>query len=366
MSNIYDLFNSRKEGLSSLQESYDDFELPEVTLEDFDDPVDALEEIMEESTMDFIELQASLYMDELLVENAMYDDFDEEHIENLMEASIKDNLTKIREKIKEQWAKLVAWFAKTIVQIQNFFSSGEDLVKRYKSQIPGLVKSCDTSVNCYQYRPYTTAISECEKLISAVKASGQSGMYDDVAAGKEGVLSAVDGAADRKSVAKNVKKIFVGTTEKPGAVNISSLDPNILMDYAANKKAMVDGIKKIKANVDLDFKEILNKLKVEQVGTKDDARKTAKKQVAIFQFAISVKTAIINAMISCVKKASSDCKKIIRKAIGGMPDSDTIDKFGVKARKYDMKKEHKKAMKDKRKSLKESLDFEDISFDDEF
>lgn len=362
MSNIYDVFNLRKEGMSALQEGFNPEGVEEVVFENFEDPCEVMEEIITESANEFIELQGALYMNELVLESHMFDNFDETEMNTMLEASIKERADKIKETIKKQWAKLTAWFKQTIVNIQNFFTSGEELVKKYKNDIPKAIKNCKVTAKVNEYLPVGTAIGRCDKLIQNVKAAG-SGSVSDVNEAKTAILKAA-GATDRSNVAKVVRACFIHT-EKPVEKAISSLDPNVVMDYAGNKKAILDSINKAKSNIDKEFNEILGMLsKTEGEG--------AKNAVSTFQFAISVKNTIINAEIACVKKGCSDNKAIISKALGGKKPSSTASAgAGATSEKMDKKDADKLKMKLvnnqlARQTMKESLEFEDITFGDEY
>lgn len=78
MSDIYELFNRKKE-ISVLEERFE-----------VEDQFDIMEDIIQESDIQFAQLQADIYMNELIIEEAMYDDFDEGRIQNLMESSFSE------------------------------------------------------------------------------------------------------------------------------------------------------------------------------------------------------------------------------------------------------------------------------------
>lgn len=356
MSNIYDVFNARKEGITSLQEGFnasiEELEgMDEVVFENFEDPCEVLEDIMMESTEAMIELQGAMYMNDLVLENAMYDKFDEAEITGLMEAAEEEKKKKISETIKTQWNKLVTWFKKTIVNISNFFTSGEELVKKYKAQIPGYIKDCDVTVKVNEYVPVGTATAKCDAMIAGIKAAGTA-KTEDVSEAKINILKAV-GVSDRAGVAKAVRAAFV--TGEASEKKISSLNPQVLMDYAGNKKAIIDSINKSKANIDKEFKEILGLLNV-NTGEKNTTA------VSAFQFAIGVKNTVINAEIACIRKAASDSRAIINKAIGGKaaPKAEKMSKEDINAKK----KELVNKQLARRGVVRESLAFEELSFDD--
>ncbi len=173
MSNIYDIFNSRKENLNVVCEG---FELEKVVLEDFEDPSIALYDIVTESNEELMELQSAMYMGDLVLESVMYECFDEQEVGELMEAAMKDRLISLGETIKKQWAKLVAWFKQTIQNIVNFFTSGEELVKKYKNEIPKKLKASTATAKMLEYVEVGTALKRCDGMIKNVKSFGESKM----------------------------------------------------------------------------------------------------------------------------------------------------------------------------------------------
>lgn len=315
MSNIYDIFNSRKENLNVVCEG---FELEKVVLENFEDPSIALYDIVTESNEELMELQSAMYMGDLVLESVMYECFDEEEVGELMEAAMKDRLVSLGETIKKQWAKLVAWFKQTIQNIVNFFTSGEELVKKYKNEIPKKMKASTATAKMLEYVEVGTALKRCDGMIKNVKSFGESN-YESVADAKIAILKAA-GSEDMAGVVKAVRAAFT-QTEKPVEVKLSSLNPNIVMDYVANKKAIIDSINKNKADIDKEFQQVLNMLKSAASKSEGDAKTKAQEAVSIFQFAINVKTRIINGEIACVKKGASDNKAVIRKVLGGKSES---------------------------------------------
>lgn len=315
MQNIFDIFNMRKEGLTSIVEGaqvdsmLEGVEIEEVEYETLDVAMEALNEIVQEATQSHIEFQGAAYLEDLVLESMMYENFNEEKINVAMEATIKERAVKAKEAIKRQWAKITAWFAATMKAIANYFTSGEDLVAKNKSAIPDAMKACKAKVKIYAYQPVSAAVSKCTDLVDKAKVAGAS------KTSKDAVLAAV-GAKDRAGVADIVKGYFISGKE-PVEKAVYQLNPAIAMDYAGNKKAILDSIKKSKATVDADFKEILGL--IEKAGEGDKSGN----QVAVFNFATSLKTAIINAEIRMVKKGASDNLAIIRKALAAKSGAGT-------------------------------------------
>lgn len=98
MTNIFDVFNNRKLGLNYLSEGYE-VEADEVeAFDDLDTAMESLEEIITESRNEVIELQSAMYLEDLVLENMMYDDFNEEEISSVMENTMKERASELAKK----------------------------------------------------------------------------------------------------------------------------------------------------------------------------------------------------------------------------------------------------------------------------
>lgn len=324
--NIYDIFNSRKEGLDILAEglSYENVE----AYESLDVAMGELETIVKESTNEMIELQAAAYLEDLVLENMMFDDFDEEKISVTIEATMKERAGGLVNSIKQQWEKIKAWFAATAKAIANYFVAGEKLVNENKAIIPEAMKKCEARVKMFDYNMPKAAMDKCTSMVIAVRAAGAY-LTDE-----QSVLSAAGKAKSRSDVARVVKEAFGmnQTSEKP----IKNIDPNLAMAYAGKKSDLLDTINKQKANFDKEFSAMLQELK-------DDKNEESAKQAKLFNFAIGIKSAIINAEVACTKKAAGDMAAVIRKAVtsngGGVKGAVKAGNAAYKNAKYEPKKE---------------------------
>lgn len=298
---IYDMFNDRKEGIDVLYEGAEFEDVEVEAYESLEVAINELETIVKESTNEFIEFQAAAYLEDLVLENMMYEYFDEEKISSTMEATMGERLDGMVAKIKKQWEKIRNWFVATMKSIANYFVSGEKLVSTNSGKIPAAMKKCTAKVKMYDYEDPNKALDKCYVLVNKAKDRGAT-------SSKEGVLRAVGGAKDRADVARVVKEVF-GIKDEPTEKQIADINPGLAMEYAGNKKAFIDAINKLKGQVDQDFKAVL------AVIEKGEDKEAVGKQVEVFNFATSIKTAIINAEIACVKKASGDMLAVVRKAL---------------------------------------------------
>lgn len=303
--NIYDLFNERKNGIDYLVEGLDPSEYADFeAYEDLDVAAEALETITTESTNELMEFQAAAYLEDLVLENMMYNDFDEERIQATMEAANEEKKEGLGQKIKNLWARIKEWFARVIKTITTHFQSGETLVAKYRKQIPTAMNQSTAKIS---YRPFNDPESvkkQIESMVGRLKVVGKS---------KEQILGLV-GLSDKGGAKEKVENIAYTKKEKVEQP-ISSMKADVVIKWAGDKKVHIDGLKKMQKDLDGEFKQMLADI------NKGDGKNKAE-DAANFQFGIGVANSLISHMIVCVKQICNVCTAIIRKAISGKYDPD--------------------------------------------
>lgn len=305
--NIYDLFNERRNGVDCLVEGFVPSDVE--AFEDLNEAMEALDNIAMESTNEMIEMQAACYLEDLVLESMMYDDFEEDKIKSIMEGAEKEKKEGFVQKIKNLWQKIKDWFAAAFKTIANHFQSGETLVAKYRKQIPAAMHQSTAKIKIKSFKDPDEATKDMEYLIDRLKITGQS---------KEQILSAA-GIADKKGITARVEDWFYNSKEAKEQP-IKGLKPETVMKWASGKKIFIDGLKKQQKDTDGEFKSILSEL---QSGEGEKAAEKA----ANFQFGINIINGAFNAQIKCIRDLSNACTAIIRKALSGKydPNGPTMD-----------------------------------------
>lgn len=290
-------------------------ELVELNYESLEEALVALDGIIKESSMEFIEFQSANYLEDLVLESMMYEEFNEEKMEAALEATMSDRMTKAADGIKAQWAKLAAWFEEILRIVTNLFVDGAKLVKENSTKIGPAMKACSAKVNMVDYKPLGPAIAECNSMMIDLKGNAAA-----KGASKASVLGAI-GAKDDKSVSEIIRKLFM--SDNRSAKSISSLNPNIAMSYAGEGKQVIDAVKKTKAIMDKDFKEIERVLRSQSKDSQD-----AYDAIALFKYASNLRMRIVNQELACIKKGHYEFIAIIKKALksykpAGLPEPNT-------------------------------------------
>ena len=348
MSNIYDIFNERKNAVSMISEGFDYSSFDDSSVEPFDtieEGIDVLTNIQREMQNTTIKVCAESLVADMLLENAMYEEFDAEHIEEMIEESVKEKVSNVGKRIQELWGKIRAWFSNLFSTIASHFMNGEKLAKKYPD-LKSKLKADTGKVKAYDIASAATAMAQCDGLSAAIK-------FDN---------AYLTGSDCKKGLKEKVMSFFVkgGKFEKK-EMQINSLPTDIVFNYAVSKKDIIDSLKNQQKLVDSDFTNAMRIAKDNKVGADKDAKKYINEVISVLNFMINLKSDIIKTEIAVVKKLSGMCLSICRHAVGAKSD----DNGGEEKPAKEEKKEEtaKESFDYLLNSLDEEIEFEDNEWD---
>ena len=338
MNNIYDLFNERKSGIDALVEGvqFEDEQVEEAfdyediePFESIEEALETLDEVITDSNNELMELRAAQYLESLVLENMMYDDFDEEKMSGLIEAAEGGKVEAFKKRINELWNKIKAWFAATIKAVRNHFISGGKLVAENDSKIGPAMHLCDVKVKINDWKPLSKALKALEATMNQLKATA----FKDTT--KEQALKRI-GAKDLKDIPGIVKLMFMNREGRE--MKISDINVDMAKQYAAGGEATVGALEVIREEYNKQFQEVLDLVKKTE---------NAENLVTVFNFKITMQSNIMKAAIECAKKAGKDYTAVIRKALAAkLPKEDKEDDEPKEDKKEEKPKKEKKSFKD--------------------
>lgn len=366
MSNIYDIFNGRKNAISMISEGFEYEGDIDDTIEDFDSIEEGLEVLtgLQKEMQDVtIKLCAESYVSDLLLEAAMDEEFNEEKLSEMIEESVKEKASNVGKKIQDLWAKIRAWFGKIFQSISSHFMNGEALLKKYPD-LKTRLQNSDSKVKCYDLIAAKTAMAMCDGLMGGVKFAEAYNYTGDF---KAEIFSKLK-VADKKALKEKVMGLFVkdGKFEKKEMV-IKSLPTAQVINYAVSKKDIINGLKNQQKLIDADFnsakqaaqsekKDITNYKKETNQSNSDtkEAKKYMNNVISVLNYMVNLKTDVVKTEIAVIKKCSSMCLSICRHVCGGESSS---------TNKNDKNEDN--ATEESFDYLMSSLD-EEVAFDDNF
>ena len=374
MSNIYDIFNERKSSVSMISEGFDYSSFDPESVEEFDtieEGIDVLTDLQKEMQDSHIRLCAESLVSDLLLEEAMYEDFDEENITEMIEESLKEKAANVGKQIQELWGKVRAWFEGLFNSIVNHFKNGETLLKKYPD-LKSKLQNYKGKIKTVKMLPADAAIKNCTAL------SDKLSFYEvyETKDFKTAIFGKL-GVKDKKELQTKVQNYFVmGQLEKQELL-ISNLNPAVIIDYAVSKSEIIDGLKKQRKSVEDDFKTALNEAKKNKQNAEDrEAKKYINDVMGVLRFMFNTKSDIIKMEIAMVKKLSNMCLSICRHVCGGAASSASNKEPENKGEYIQTPEKYNKTdgsgnKKNNSTGAKESFDYlmscldEEVTFDDD-
>lgn len=273
--------------------------------DNLDVAVETLDVIIKECRNDFIELQRNQYLDELVIENMIYTDFNENNIIITLEAMSKNQRDSIIKKLKTQQERISNWFSATIKTLYNIYTSSEKLINDNKTVIPTAMRNCDVTIKMNEWGDLLAGLNKCANLRNALNNSITT--EKDINFDKEAILSSI-GAKDKADVQKITRNAFI--KKEKVETKISNINHNQAISYATNMRKVVDSLKKEKAIIDANYKQSLMLI---QTANNEDVK--ISKNISILDFVTSLKLNIVRTEISCIKQASTEYTSVIKRAL---------------------------------------------------
>ena len=299
MNNIYDLFNNRKQVINEGFIGGEQYEYP--VFESLDESIVALDELIQESVNNEIELRSAFYMEDLVLEAMMYDNFNEEEMQEVIEESMKEKAGKLKDGIIKVWNKIKAWIESTAEAIRNHFLSGKKLIDKYgEKAIKNAINTCDVEVKIGWYEGYKAAAAKAGALRAKLNNNNMM-----VSGDKQQILNAV-GAKDIKGAAGLVVKYYM-KAENKGTRKVKELDAGEVVEYVANATMALDNLRKDRTDMEKTTKEAVSK-----IDKKDESQAKIAENA---KFMLNVRSSMISAEMKCIRKISADYRQIIIKAL---------------------------------------------------
>ena len=298
--NIYDIFNERKSGVDCLVEGYDAIE----QFDSLEEAAYAMEEIIQECKNDCIEFQAASYLEDLVLENMMYDSFDEENMRCLITESLKDRASGIIERLQKAWTAIKEWFKSVQATIAKTLRLSDEWVLDNEDKIREGLAGCNVKVKYPMYKDCMAGINGVEKMLDALCRKG-----DNPNLTESGLMGLI-GIKSRDDIPLAVKRQFMKVPEGQ-VIPISSISADIIIDWASCRKDFKEIVDKVQDMQNKRFEDELRRLQNKGAGTKDNVASYEN-----FTFVTGLMQTIMSNLVTVVKKGCKDHFQIAKRAVG--------------------------------------------------
>lgn len=307
-------------------EYFTEAEIQEIELEatQIEDAENYMDSVLADSREDILQFVGECYIDELILEEALFDCETVEELE-AVEESIKEAAGRKKDaaiaKVKELWKKFKAWILNLKDVIVNQFTSGNKLISKYKYKIISEYKKRGDKikVKTYKYKFDDTAIREAvaalevtfEEFVGTGKKLNKKDVnkaYEKQIGGKEGGNKGLKEKA-AACVRDKEKKEY----------KVSELDINTIMAIAGESKSAIKALKEFNKAEDDFFKQRIQEIK-NSAAPSDDKNGGVKKDVISSQVSAAKRgaamgTALIKYYIAELKSANRACLAIVRRLL---------------------------------------------------
>lgn len=312
-----------------------------------------LQTILAESTAESMQLQAGLYISDVLMEEAVFEGAAEPEV--LLESVVGDTWSKLRKKFEALWAKVQAWFAKAREWLQLKFTTGEKFVKKYedeilKKQATGFSykgykftldegsKTVDTMIDklgAELTKAVGFKVDEDQKTVAGQKAAisqhAKSDSYDISAAKRE--LLAAAGSEEIKDLTNDAYKSFRGgESETSEFENFNGNSKEAMVKWLEAAPSSLRELDKAKSAMDADFKRVLDSIKAAQNSIKrektdgEDAKSAKNSNVAfashkytLAHFALTSIGTLNGVRVKAFKDAATQFEKTLKAYLSYKP-----------------------------------------------
>lgn len=234
-----------------------------------------LMDLLQESTQDFYQLQAALYVADVVHEQATLESAQD--AEAIFESVVKDSLAKLKKIFSDMWAKVKSWFASVIQRAKLLFQSGEKFINANKKQLD------EKNVLGFKYKGYKWDVAsgqaKAEHFVDLAKKSiEQQAKVIDFAA-KQVRAPKVDGSAPEgldevkekvfnamgvEDISEMKKEIYLaarsGEEEAKEIEDFSANSKAELMELVKNSSKAISAIEKAKKATDAEYQRIIKAL----------------------------------------------------------------------------------------------------------
>lgn len=318
-------------------EYFTDAELRDIELEasQIEDPDAYISQVIEESTTDILEFVGESYINDLILEDALFDCETAEDLE-IIEESVKEKAVNYKNsaisKVKGLWAKFKAWVKNLYQVIKNQFTSGENLVKKYKGQILSEYKKRGSKIKVKTYN-YKFNTSSIQTAVSSLEVAFEELVGKNKKLDKEETSKTFAVNSGAKSTKGKDLRAYAAKCVRDGEkkeYTLSQLDINSIIDIAGNAKSAIKPLKEFQKAEEDFFKQRINEIKntsfTEKVyedkpyitgenKSKDEGKAIISSQVSAAKRGMSIGSTLIKSYISELKSANRACLAIVRKLL---------------------------------------------------
>lgn len=311
-----------------------------------DSSLSGLQTVLSESAYEAYQLQAGMYISDVLMEEAVFEGTSTPEI--LIEGFLKNSWDRLVKIFEDLWKKVQGWFAAAKQSLQVLLLSGEKFVAKFGD----VIKKKDAKDFKYEGYKYTLSagsdkvgahIANLEKGLNeavgfkidetSMTVAGQKDQFTkadhkeayDLSQEKKNLLSKL-GNEDLSAILADVREEFRNGAKD--ATEISGFSANSkeqMLELVKDSKTIVGNLDKAYKVLKADFERTLTSVKQAKniLSKEDDKKATNKAKVTAFanhkyqlaHFALTTMSSLHATEVSCIKEAAKAFQKALKSFI---------------------------------------------------
>ena len=216
------------------------------------DLINESNDIMLESTNMMIELQSAFYLEDLIFEYSIIENFDNKNKKVVLEAVNNERKSKLKEVISNLCKRIVDIIGRFIEVLQNKFMQTEKFVEKYgRDKIEDAIRNCNKKLadGIDIYNPIGLAFSQIKFLQERIKI--------EKIETEEDIYTALK-VKDKEHLEKTIEDWFIN--KRDADITISRVNAALAVSYLTKGRECIDLLRKTQKSITNDANRIISEI----------------------------------------------------------------------------------------------------------
>ena len=287
------------------------------------DPDEYIDNVIEEASVDMIELVGESYINDLVLEDALSSCASIEELE-AVEESVKETAVNFKnnaiKRVKALWGKFSAWIKNLFSSLKNQFTSGEKLLSKYGGELDKAYNDRKDKIKLKSYIYKIPSSDVGKDLEVSIKASFYSMKNKPTIEKDKSKIKKqyADSIGADSSGKKDIRKIVASKirNDEKKEIKLSQIPLEVIKHYASAQKEAIKQLKTMDKTQKEFFKGKIDQIKAVNIDDKDsNAKQEISAKVTMAKQGSATLSMGIKAYINELKGANRACTAIVRKLL---------------------------------------------------
>ena len=312
---------------------------------------EGLQEILVESARESYQLNAGLYISDVIMEEAVIEGAATPEV--LLESFVKDTWEKLKQAFQKMWEKVKGWYEKVKRWFSIYFTHGQEFIKKYKNELTA------KNVKGFKYKGYVYTIGKGEGVVAghidtlkkelaesvdfnvdqfrsadqegSIRQHADKDSYDTKEA-KEDLLSKLGHAKESELLADVAKAFRNGADEPVEIEDFSGNSREEMIAWLEKGSEHLREVEKRQKELDDSFNRVLNsikaaKAKLSGANDADSGKFTAfaTHKYDLSRYALSLMTSLNGVHVKAIQNATKEFEHVLKSFLNFKPAKEAFE-----------------------------------------